>query len=79
VFLVNFLSVAAAFRQSSFAACGFAQMNIAALTENDSLRVTKNGGDLKTSRALDIHEKRIGRLYESFQFVRSCLFFWRGV
>jgi len=39
----------------------------------------ENSGDGKTARALDIHEIRVGRLHEPFEFVLSLLILWRRV
>ena len=64
-FLVSLLPVAATLCQSCFPTGGFAQMHIAALTQDHGLCVRKYSCDLKTSRAFDIHEKRVGRLNES--------------
>ena len=51
-------------------------MDIAALTQHDGLGVGKDGGNLKTAGALDVHEKGIGGLHKAFQFVCSEIVFW---
>jgi len=41
----------------------------AAGAHDDGLGVREDGGDLDASRALDVHEVGVGRLYESLQLV----------
>lgn len=55
--LVHFLPVAASFCESSFPAGRLTQMNIASLTEHNSLCVGKDSRNFHTSRTLNVHEK----------------------
>ena len=69
--LIHLLSERASFCQSCLSSRRFTEMNIAAGTSDDCLRVGKDGGNLKASGALDIHKVGIGSLYQSLQFVRA--------
>lgn len=53
-------------------------MNIAVSARDDSLSVAENRRNLEASRALNVHEKRVGRLYESLQLVCTELNFRGG-
>jgi hypothetical protein len=41
--------------------------------------VAEDGADVQTTRALDIHEVRVGRLHKSLKLVGALLVFNRGV
>jgi hypothetical protein len=52
-----------------------AQHGVAARADNDGLRVAEHGGDREASLALDIHEVRVGALYQPLQLVATLLEF----
>jgi hypothetical protein len=53
--------------------------NIAVSTQDNSLRVAKNGGNLKASRAFNIHKERVWALHKTLQLVGSEFQLWGGV
>jgi hypothetical protein len=48
-----------------------AEHAVAVSAQNNSLGVTENSGNLKASRALNVHEKRIRALHKSLKLVGS--------
>ena len=59
----------AALGQTSAATSGLAE-NVGAVTaENDGLGVAENSGDVVATRALNVHEIRVGGLYEALLLV----------
>ncbi len=69
--LIDFLSVRASFGESSPPSGRLAEHDIAVSAQHDSLCMAENGGNLKASWALDIHEKGIWALHESLKLVSS--------
>ena len=41
--------------------------------------VAEHGGDLEAAGALDVHEVRVGRLYQALELVLALLVLWRRV
>ena len=68
-YLINLLSIAATLSKSSPSTCWLTKHNIARATKNNGLCVTKDGGNLETSRALNVHEKAIGALHKALELV----------
>jgi hypothetical protein len=64
---------------SSFTTGGLAQNRRASVAQNDGLRVGKDGRDVETAGASDVQEVGVGRLHQSFQFVRAGFRSSRGV
>ena len=71
--LVNLLSVTASFCESCPSSGWLTEHNITRSANNNGLSVAENSGNLKTSGALDVHEKTIGALYKTLEFVRAGL------
>ena len=61
------------FCEPSFASGGLTQHSRATDTKHDRLRVAEHRCDLITSWTLDVHEIRIGTLYETLLLVRPPL------
>jgi hypothetical protein len=77
--LLNLLSVRASFGQSGPPSSWLAKHNIAVTTQDNGLRMTENSGNLKASRALNIHKERVGALHEALELVGSSLQLCGGV
>jgi hypothetical protein len=54
-------------------------MNVAVSAHDNRLGVAKDSGNLKASRAFDIHKKRVGALYQAFQLVCAKFMLGSGV
>merc|ERR1719359_1163073 len=51
----------------------FSKHHVAVSTQHDGLRVAVDSGDLQAARALDIHEKAVGRLNHALELVLGLL------
>lgn len=69
VSLIHLLSVRASLCETSLSSGRLAKHCVTVSAQNYSLSMTEYCGNLKASRALDIHEKRVGRLNKSLQLV----------
>ena len=67
------------FREPGPAPGGLAQDGGASDAENHGLGVREDGGNLVTSRALDVHEVRVWVLDQALQLVLALLNFGLGV
>jgi hypothetical protein len=79
IILINLTPVAASLCESGFSSRWLAQMNVAVSTHDDSLSVAKDSRNLKATWAFDIHKKRVGALYQSFQLVCAKFLLRTGV
>jgi hypothetical protein len=77
--LFHLLSVAASLCESGLSSSRFTQMNVAVSAHDNRLGVAKDSGNLKASRAFDIHKKRVGALYQAFQLVCAKFMLGSGV
>lgn len=67
------------FREPGPSPRGLAQDGGAADAEDHGLGVREHGGDLVASRALHVHEVRVGVLDQTLQLVLALLIFGLGV
>ncbi|KAJ8575459.1 hypothetical protein ON010_g3753 [Phytophthora cinnamomi] len=67
--LLRLLAVLAAVREASLTARGLAQHHRARAAQHDGLGVREHRRDVEAARALDVHEVRVGGLYEAAQLV----------
>lgn len=65
--------------QTSLATSGLAEDLSARAAKDDSLGMREYRGDGKAAGALDIHEERVGVLYETLELVAAVLLLSRGV
>lgn len=77
--LIHLLSVTAAFSESRPSSGGLTKHDIARATNHHSLCVTKHGGNLEASGALDIHKETVWTLNKALELVRPGLRLWCGV
>lgn len=69
-FLVSLSAEGAAFGNTDFSSSGLAKNVSASTTDNNGLGVAEDSGDVHATWALDIHEVRVGALYETLELVR---------
>jgi len=67
--LINLLSVTASLGKLGPSSSWLTKHNITRSTEDYSLCMTEDSGNLKASRTLDIHEETIGALHKTLELV----------
>jgi len=77
--LLGFLSEWASFSQTSSATSWLAQNSTTSSAEDDSGSMREYSSNLETTRALHIHEERIGRLNKTLQLMELGLILGRGM
>lgn len=70
--LINLLSVGASLCETGLTSGRLAEHDVAVPAQNNSLGMAEDCGNLKASRALNIHEEGVGRLHKSLQLVCAC-------
>ena len=63
--LIGLLAERATLGQASETSSGLAKDDVAVAALNNHLRVREDGGDQQATRALDIHEERVGALHQT--------------
>lgn len=76
---LRLLTERAALGQASLTTGGLRENLSARAADDDGLGVGEDGGDGEATRALDVHEERVGVLHKSLELVRASLLLGGGV
>lgn len=76
---LRLLTERAALGQASLTTGGLRKDLSARAANNDGLGVREDGGDGEATRALDVHEERVGVLHKSLELVAASLLLGGGV